>query len=72
MGSVEVVCTTFADVLAEASYVDLLQIDVEGYDLELLKLFGFGRITPPIVRFEHKHLSAGDLDDAVQLPREAC
>jgi FkbM family methyltransferase len=46
IGSVEVVCTTFAEVLADASYLDLLQIDVEGYDLELLQLFDFGRITP--------------------------
>jgi hypothetical protein len=67
IGSVEVVCTTFAEVLADASYLDLLQIDVEGYDLELLQLFDFGRITPPIVRFEHRHLSAGELDEAVQL-----
>jgi FkbM family methyltransferase len=67
IGSVEVMCTTFAAVLADASYLDLLQIDVEGYDLELLKLFDFGRIMPPIVRFEHRHLSAGELDDAVLL-----
>jgi len=67
VGSVEVACTTFAEVLADASYLDLLQIDVEGYDLELLKLFDFGRIMPPIVRFEHRHLSASELDDAVLL-----
>lgn len=67
VGSVGVECTTFADVLANASYLDLLQIDVEGYDLELLKLFDFARVTPPIVRFEHRHLSAGELDEAVQL-----
>jgi FkbM family methyltransferase len=67
VGSIEVMCTTFADVLADVAYLDLLQIDVEGYDLELLKLFDFGRITPPIVRFEHRHLSADELDDAVEL-----
>jgi hypothetical protein len=54
-------------VLADASYLDLLHIDVEGYDLELLKLFDFGQITPPIVRFEHRHLSAGESDEAVRL-----
>jgi FkbM family methyltransferase len=67
VGSVEVMCTTFADVLTDASYLDLVQIDVEGYDLELLKLFDFGRFKPPIVRFEHRHLSAAELDDAVLL-----
>jgi FkbM family methyltransferase len=67
IGSVEVTCTTFADVLVGIDYLDLLQIDVEGYDLELLKLFDFGRIRPAIVRFEHRHLSASELDDAVVL-----
>lgn len=67
IGSVEVMCTTFADVLADVAYLDLLQIDVEGYDLELLKLFDFTRIAPPMVRFEHRHLSAGELDEAVEL-----
>jgi FkbM family methyltransferase len=66
IGSIEVMCTTFDDVLAGTSYLDLLQIDVEGYDLELLKLFDFGRITPPIVRFEHRHLSVGERDEAVR------
>lgn len=67
VGSVEVACTTFADVLVDASYLDLLHIDVEGWDVSLLKLFDFRRIRPPIVRFEHKHLFAGELDDAVEL-----
>ena len=67
IGSVPVTCLTFEDVLANASYVDLLHIDAEGYDLELLKLFDFERITPPIVRFEHVHLSRSDWDEAVRL-----
>lgn len=67
VGSIDVECTTFADVLADVAYLDLLQIDVEGYDFELLKLFDFDRLTPPIVRFEHKLLSPRDLDDAVLL-----
>jgi FkbM family methyltransferase len=67
IGSIEVACTTFTDVLGEVSYLDLLQIDVEGYDLELLKLFDFDRITPPIVRYEHRLLSAREMDEAVEL-----
>jgi FkbM family methyltransferase len=67
IGSVEVVCKTFADVLADVAYLDLLEIDAEGYDLELLKLFDFGRIKPPIVRFEHRHLSPDERDEAVEL-----
>jgi FkbM family methyltransferase len=67
IGSVEVMCKTFADVLADVAYLDLLEIDAEGYDLELLKLFDFSRIKPPIVRFEHRHLSAEERDEAVEL-----
>ena len=67
IGSIEVACTTFNDVLAEISYLDLLQIDVEGYDLELLKLFDFDRMKPPIVRYEHRFLSASEMDEAVEL-----
>jgi FkbM family methyltransferase len=67
IGSVPVTCLTFEDVLADASSVDLLHIDAEGYDLELLKLFDFERITPPVVRFEHVHLSRSDWDEAVRL-----
>jgi FkbM family methyltransferase len=67
VGSIEVQSTTFEEVLRDASYLDLLQIDVEGYELELLKLFDFDRMKPPIVRFEHRHLSASDEDEAVLL-----
>ena len=48
------------------SLAGLLEIGVEGYDLELLKLFDFGRIKPPIVRFEHRHLSPNERDEAVE------
>ena len=36
--------------------IDLLQIDVEGYDYELLKSFNFERIKPQLIRYEHRHL----------------
>ncbi len=64
--SLSVPCITFDDVLKDATYVDLLHIDAEGYDLVLLGLFDFERFTPPIVRFEHVHLSRADWDDAVR------
>ena len=67
IGSVPVACTTFDERLAGVDFVDVLQLDVEGYDLELLKLFDFVRFRPPIVRFEHAHLSQADWDSAVQL-----
>jgi FkbM family methyltransferase len=67
IGSVEVMCKTFADVLGDVAYLDLLEIDVEGYDLELLMLFDFTRFAPPIVHFEHRHLSAAEQDGAARL-----
>jgi len=58
MEEVEVMSMTFETLLSSYRVVrlDLLQIDVEGYDGELVKLFPFDQITPLIVRYEHKHL----------------
>jgi len=67
IGSLEVQCTTFGDVLSDTPRLDLLLIDTEGYDLELLELFDFERFRPDIVRFEHVHLSRADWDEAVEL-----
>jgi FkbM family methyltransferase len=47
--------------------VDLLQIDAEGFDCEILKLFDFRAYKPMIVRFEHIHLSRRELTEAVTL-----
>lgn len=44
----------------EVERIDLLQIDTEGYDAEMLRLFPFKRITPLIIRYEHKHLKMDD------------
>jgi FkbM family methyltransferase len=60
-------CLTFDDLLADVDFVDLLHIDVEGYDFELLKSFDFDRFAPEIVRFEHVGLTRGDWDNAVRL-----
>jgi FkbM family methyltransferase len=55
-------CVTFDTLLNrhQVKRIDLLQIDVEGYDYELLKLFDFERIKPQLIRYEHKHLSLSD------------
>jgi FkbM family methyltransferase len=37
--------------------VDLLQIDTEGYDYEVLKMFDFHVFRPIVVQYEHIHLS---------------
>jgi FkbM family methyltransferase len=44
--------------------IDLLQIDVEGYDFEVIKMVDFARWRPSIIHYEHYHLSNAD--------RQAC
>ena len=40
--------------------IDVVQVDVEGYDFEVLKMINFNKIKPQLIRFEHKHLSKKD------------
>lgn len=46
---------------------DLLQIDVEGYDLEVLKQVDFRRLRPKIIRIEYVNLAPADVQEAVHL-----
>ena len=58
----EVKCLTFNELIKKNDIrnIDLLQIDVEGYDFEILKLFDFSSFTPSLIRYEHKHLNFSD------------
>jgi FkbM family methyltransferase len=58
----EVECTDFPSLFAKhgVNRVDLLQIDCEGYDFEILKMFDFERFQPSIVNYESVHLSNQD------------
>ena len=47
--------------------IDLLQIDTEGYDAKVLKLFDFSKWKVAVVQFEHKHLSQVDFEGSLQL-----
>ena len=46
--------------------LDLLQIDAEGYDFELLKIFPFSRVIPKIIHFEHIHLNEIDRNNCLE------
>lgn len=46
----------------EITEVDILQIDTEGFDFEVIKMFDFNRIKPAIIHFEFFHLSLDDQD----------
>ncbi len=69
--SMQVPTIPFADLLQEVvGPLDLLQIDTEGFDAELLKIFPFDLSQPSIIHFERKHLSAETLDSSlIQLAR---
>ena len=55
-------CMTFETLLSRhrVSRIDLLQIDVEGYDFEILKRLDFEKVHPAMIRYEHRHLRPGD------------
>lgn len=53
---------SFGDLIArtKVDHINLLQIDCEGYDYEILKLFDFERFSPDIINFESVHFSDDD------------
>jgi hypothetical protein len=65
----QVRCLTFDTLFQEIGIeqVDLLQIDAEGFDAEILRLFNLPARKPAIVRFEHKHLSIEDHEKSIGL-----
>jgi FkbM family methyltransferase len=65
----QVRCLTFETLFKELGigYVDLLQVDAEGFDAEILSLFDIPARKPAIVRFEHKHLSIADHEKSIGL-----
>ena len=54
----EVEAISFDTILKDHNFesIDLLQIDTEGFDAEVLKLFPFDKIKPRIIHFESKHI----------------
>ncbi len=68
---VTVACRRFESLFAEhgVGRVDILQIDTEGYDYRILKLFDFERFRPAIVHYEHQHLGPADREAAEALLR---
>jgi FkbM family methyltransferase len=65
----EVRCMTFDALVVKSGLrkIDILQIDVEGYDFEILKLVDFKRHKPSIIHYEHAHLSPDDREACLEL-----
>ena len=64
-----VACISFDDLMADAgaTHLEVLQIDAEGYDLEVLKLANIEARKPSIVRFEHLNLSRSQWNEAARI-----
>ncbi|MGI0134142.1 MAG: FkbM family methyltransferase [Candidatus Micrarchaeaceae archaeon] len=58
-------CITFVDLLQRhrVEHIDLLQVDVEGYDYEILKIAHIENCRPDLIRYEHRHLSLSDAEE---------
>lgn len=50
-------------------HIDLLQIDVEGFDAEIIKIIDFTTIKPCLIKYEHAHLSPAESAYIQQLLR---
>jgi FkbM family methyltransferase len=69
MTTTRVPATTFDELLAThgVDHVDLLQIDAEGFDLEILRMFPFSRLKPRLVKYEHDGLESAALAEAERI-----
>lgn len=65
----EVPCVPLSTLMAEhgVTRLDLLIIDVEGYDYHILRQLDFTRFVPPVIVYEKKHLSDDDLARSLEL-----
>ena len=51
----------------QVTRLDLLQIDTEGFDHEILKLYNFHRLAPSIIQFEHHLMSKDEQQSSLDL-----
>ncbi len=50
--------------------VDLLQIDVEGFDLEIIKMVPFDQIQPSLIKFEYVNLTCAQKRESLEILRK--
>ena len=65
----EVKAMPLMDIIKKSKFktIDLLQIDTEGFDYEVLKMFNFKIFSPILVQFEYIHLSKNDYENSINL-----
>jgi FkbM family methyltransferase len=68
----KVECKTFDFLRAkyEIGEVDVLQVDVEGFDYQLIKLYDLSRNKPKVIVFESKHLDETEYAEAMSYFKE--
>ncbi|MEB2785796.1 FkbM family methyltransferase [Algoriphagus persicinus] len=54
----------------QISKIDLLQIDAEGYDLEVIKIFDIAKTQPEAIIFENENLNPKDLKSCYNMLKE--
>ena len=68
----KVKCITFDKLIKKHKIkkIDLLQIDVEGYDYEIIKSINFSKIKPKMINYENDHLKDTEKESCIQLLQE--
>ncbi|MGI9457270.1 MAG: FkbM family methyltransferase [Aeoliella sp.] len=66
--SKQVRCLPLEKLLEQAGFdqLDVLQIDAEGYDLEVLATLDLDRWRPTVIRLEYRHLPPREVDDCLR------
>jgi FkbM family methyltransferase len=69
MRSTKVRCEPLESVLTKhnVARIDIMHIDVEGYDYRVLRQIDFNRHKPRLVLFEHTHLNPDELSKSYEL-----
>lgn len=65
IGFDEINCLTFETIFKQNNVrkIDILQVDTEGFDYEILKLFKFDKFLPRVLIFESENLITKDLTE---------
>jgi len=68
----EINCLTFDDLIDKynVNKIDFLQIDVEGYDYEIIKQIDFNKIKPVFLQYEHKHINKKDHRECIKFLKD--
>ena len=69
LGIKDVKAMPLMDIVKKSKFkmIDLLQIDTEGFDYEVLKMFNFKIFKPILIQFEYIHLSKNDYKNSLNL-----